>query len=491
MDAAHYSESAFAAVSAEITGYLQQIGVTPSCIIPLSARDGDNIVNKSPHTPYYTGPTVLEALGQFTPTRVLLGKPLRFPVQDVYKFDDRRILAGRVESGTLTVGDILTFSPSNARARVTSIVHWPERPCDSASASECIGVTLDEPIFVERGHIASHADSAPFITSMFRARIFWLGANPLQKEKHYKLKLATTEVMAEVREIEAVISTDSLERSKGNTVDKGMVAEILLRTRGVVAVDAHTENPVTGRFVIVEGCDAVGGGIIDLTGFSDQRVSLGTTKSTHISPFSLDVTPHQRALKNGHTGGVLWFTGLSGAGKTTVAQGLQKALFAKGYQVFVLDGDNVRKGLCRDLGFAPDDRTENLRRAGEVAALFAQAGFIVITSFISPTHADRTIARAASPEYFHSVYIKADLSTCEQRDVKGLYKKARAGEIPQFTGISAPYEEPEHPDVVIDTMHRDVATCVEQLVRYVQRQFVDVVQQPAEVSAEYYQASGI
>lgn len=489
MDVVGYGEAAFTALSAEITQYLASLGITPSAIIPISAREGDGVAVRSGNMPFYTGPTVLEVLTAFVSRTPEDKAPLRFSVQDVYKFDDRRIIAGRVESGALSVGDTLLFSPSSTSAKVAEILRWPQPGAPTARAGECIGITLDAPVFVERGQVASHAEVSPFITNIFRARIFWLGKAPLAAGKRYTLRHLTAEVSAEVRAVEAVINTDTLARSQSSAVEKGLVAEVVLRTRGSLALDAHAENPRTGRFVLVDGFDVAGGGIVDLSGFANQRVAAAESKSSHITPYSSDITPEKRAEKNGHTGGILWFTGLSGAGKTTIAQGLQNALFAKGYQVFVLDGDNVRKGLCRDLGFSPEDRTENLRRAGEVAALFAQSGFIVITSFISPTHADRLLARASAPEFFHSVYIKADVTTCEKRDAKGLYQKARSGEIKEFTGISAPYEEPLHPDVVVDTMARDAAACVAQLVRYVEAQFSNSAE--AVPQAEYFKGSYI
>jgi bifunctional enzyme CysN/CysC len=208
-------------------------------------------------------------------------------------------------------------------------------------------------------------------------------------------------------------------------------------------------------------------------------------KSQNVFNVDLKITTEQRALANGHAGGILWFTGLSGSGKSTLALELQQRLFQKGYQAYVLDGDNIRQGLNADLGFAPEDRTENIRRVGEVASLFAKAGFIVISAFISPYREDRRRARAAAPEYFHNVYIKADVETCEQRDVKGLYAKARAGEIKEFTGISAPYEEPENPELAIDTQALSVDASVEQLLAYVERQFVDPVRDPEHYSGNF------
>lgn len=496
MDAADFSESAFTNVSREIAAYLKNLGIAPTHVIPVCARDGDNIVHPSKRMGFYKGPTVLAALETFRPPVGEAEKPLRFAVQDVYKFDDRRILAGRIESGRMAVGDTLLFSPANVRARVASFEGWPSVSVPrEAEAGQSVGITLDAPVFIDRGQVASHTAAAPMLTGMFRARVFWLGKMPLEQGRRYALRIGTAEMQSELREIESILNVDTLEKHSGRSVPPGGVAEAIFRTRGLCALDSFADNPHSGRFVIMEHYHIGGGGIIDLTGFADQRVEMSAVKSQHISPTGQGIASMQRAAANGHLGGILWFTGLSGAGKSTLALALQKALFAKGYQVFVLDGDNIRKGLCRDLGFSPAERNENLRRAGEVATLFAQAGFIVITAFISPTHDSRALARSAAPEHFHSVFVKADLATCEKRDSKGLYKKARAGQIAEFTGISAPYDEPVHPDVVVDTAKHDVEACVRQLVRYVEQQFIDPVRgllaEGAHEALEDFFAAGI
>ena len=355
-----------------------------------------------------------------------------------------------------------------------------------------MGITLEEQIFVERGHVASHVEAAPVITNLFRARIFWLGHKPLEVDKRYKIKLATSEMMAEVRTIEHVIDSDTLTQVKAKQVTRGNVAEVTFRTRGVVAIVDFNTNAKMGRFVILQDYDVAGGGIISLEGIFDQRANASlAVKSKNIFDVDFGVTPQQRALVNGHLGGVLWFTGLSGSGKSTIARLLQKRLFDKGYHVFGLDGDNIRKGLNRDLGFSPGDRSENIRRVGEVAALFARAGTIVVSSFISPYREDRRKVRAIAPDYFHNIYIKASLAACEKRDTKGLYKQAREGKIPEFTGVSAPYEEPVTPDLVIDTEAADIENCVEALVRYVERHLVDPVKNMAIDGASDYVGTGI
>lgn len=476
MDMIGYDETRFREIEREYTAYLKDIGVTPSVVIPVSAREGDCIVESSKNMPWYKGPSVVGALDHFTPSAAPTDLPLRMAVQDVYKFDERRIIAGRIENGSLKLGDEIIFSPSYKKARVQSIETWPvqDKPIKEVRAGQSVGITLDDQIFVERGHIISHEKHAPILTNIFRARLFWLGHQPLEPGKRYKLKLATSELVAEVRAIEQVVNTDALSHQAARSVQRNEVAEVVFRIRGMAALDAFADNPRMGRFVLVDHFDIVGGGIIDMEGFQDQRVRVGEVKSKNITDVDLRITPDQRAFANGHTGGILWFTGLSGAGKSTLALELQQRLFAKGYQVHVLDGDNIRSGLNADLGFKPEDRKENIRRVGEVAALFAQAGMIVITSFISPYRDDRSRARAAAPEYFNEIYIKANIEVCEKRDAKGLYKKARAGKIADFTGISAPYEEPENAELVVDTT-KHVEMCVQQLLDYVERNFVDPV----------------
>ena len=358
-----------------------------------------------------------------------------------------------------------------------------------------MGITLADQIFVERGHIGSHHEQAPKLANSFKARIFWLGHKPLEQGRRYKIKLATAEYLAELREILQVTDTDSLAHGAATEVQRNGVAEVLFRVRGLLPADAFADNPRLGRFVIQDGYDTLGGGIISADGLEDMRVPQQQVKSANITREDFRITPEQRALHNGHLGGVLWFTGLSGSGKSTIARELQQRLYDKGFQVYVLDGDNIRQGLCADLGFAEADRKENIRRIGEVAALFADAGFIVITAFISPYAEDRRRARARLPQSFNTVYIKADVETCEQRDVKGLYAKARKGEIKDFTGISAPYEAPAQPDITVDTAANDLEHCVQQLIDYIDRQFVAPVRDPRLLalrgSAKDFQGGGI
>ncbi len=471
MDLVDYSAIRFGEVAEDYRAYLQGLGVQPMGFIPISAREGDNIVTHSPNMPWYQGPGVVEALDGFEHLPPPVHRPLRMPVQDVYKFDHRRIIAGRIESGELRIGDEVIFSPSNKTARIRSIEAWNvAEPPERAEAGQSIGVTLDEQLFIERGEVMSHLQEAPMESNVFRARIFWLGHQPLAVGKQYRMKLNTTEATVTVEGIERVIDTDDLSSRPAEQIERNGAGEVVLRARRLLAVDEYESNPATGRFVLLEDYRPVGGGIISMDGYPDQR-QLVTVKSTNIHAVGHAVTREARAARNGHRGGVLWFTGLSGAGKSTLALALERELFAKGYQVYVLDGDNIRSGLNANLGFSPEDRAENIRRVGEVAALFADAGFIAISAFISPYRADRERARRAAGEDFHEVYVKASLEACEQRDPKGLYKKARSGEIPEFTGVSSPYEPPEAPDLVIATDEMPVEDCLASLIRYVEERF--------------------
>ncbi|GBD44970.1 Bifunctional enzyme CysN/CysC [bacterium HR40] len=471
MDLVAFSADRFGRVAEELRAYLAGLGVEPVAFVPISAREGDNILAHSRRMSWYQGPSVIQVLDGFVPAPRPVDRPLRMPVQDVYKFDHRRIVAGRIESGRLRVGDEILFSPSNKTVRVKSIEMWnvSESP-EEAVAGQSIGITLSEPIFVERGEIVSHLEQPPMETTVFRGRLFWLGEKPLEVGRSYTLKLATTEAQVTVEAIERVIDTSDLSSRPADRIERNGAGEVILRTRRLLAVDPHETNPATGRFVLVEDYRPVAGGIVSMDGYPDQR-RLVTVRATNIHAVGHAVTREARHARNGHRGGVLWFTGLSGAGKSTLALALERELFARGYQVYVLDGDNIRSGLNADLGFGPEDRAENIRRVGEVAALFADAGFLAISAFISPYRADRERARRAAGEAFHEIYIHAPLEVCERRDPKGLYRKARNGEIPEFTGISSPYEPPEKPELVIPTHELSPEECLALLVRYVEDRF--------------------
>ncbi len=353
MDLVGYSADRFGQVAEEYRAYLRGLGVTPACIVPISAREGDNMVEHSSAMPWYQGPTVLQALDAFEYKELPTERPLRVPVQDVYKFDQRRIIVGRVESGTVRVGDEVVFSPSNKTAKIKTIEAWhvPEAP-ELAQAGQSIGVTLTEQIFVERGEVMSHLDHAPIESNVFKARLFWLGHKPLQLGKSYTLKLGTLEAPVTVEAIEHVIDTSDLSTKGADKVERNGAGEVVLRTKRMLALDEHVQNPITGRFVLVEDYLPLGGGIISMEGYPDQR-QLITVRSTNITEVGHAVTREARSGRNGHKGAVLWFTGLSGSGKSTLALALERELFAKGFQVYVLDGDNIRAGLNANLGLQP------------------------------------------------------------------------------------------------------------------------------------------
>lgn len=473
MDLVSLAQSRFQTLSKDVRHYLSELGLDlqHTQIIPVSARDGDNIVTRSIRMDWYEGPTLAESLDGVQQPVSVLEMPLRFPVQDVYKFDERRIVAGRIETGQLRLGDTLMFSPSNKTARVASIEAWNARiQSVAARAGQSIGITLDEQLFIERGEVASLVANPPTLSNVFRGRLFWLGHAPLKVGKRYKMKLCTAEYTVEVQAIERIIDVNDLGMRESQEVERNAVAEVVLRARGLIALDPFDYNMLTGRFVLVEDYDIVGGGLISMEGYADQRPT--GIKSSNIFMVEHRVPEPDRWRMNGHRGGILWMTGLSGAGKSTLAFSLEHYLFQRGYQVSVLDGDNVRHGLCSDLGFSPEDRVENIRRVGHAAVLFARAGFLVITAFISPYRADRDRVRMLAPSLFHEIFIEANLETCEQRDPKGLYAKARRGEIDEFTGISAPYEPPKLAELQVDTMAHSIEECLAKLTDYVSRTFV-------------------
>lgn len=469
MDSVGFDPETFTQVSRQIGAYLESIGLAASHVVPISARRGDMIADRG-GMDWYKGKTLAEVLDSFEVSASSASLPLRFPVQDVYRTEDGRIIVGRVETGIVRKGDAIFFSPTNESATVTALKVWPDDPGKvEASAGDVIGITLDERIFVERGHIGSHRKNLPMLSNVFRVNIFWLAEKPLKVGNSYKVRYATHEAAVTVQSINRVVDTDSLEQSAAAAeVPRNAVAEITLRARDLLPVDPYAANHRMGRVVLYEGYDVAGGGTLNMEGYADQRRA-DAPKSQNIYEVRHLLSRDVRTQRNGYMGAVFWFTGLSGAGKSTLAMAVEKALFDKGYHTFVLDGDNVRRGLCSDLGFSPEDRAENIRRVGEVAALMVEAGQIVITSFISPYRADRDRARKAAPDRFHEIYVKADLETCEARDPKGLYKKARAGEISAFTGIDSPYEPPENPEMVVDTQASDIETCVRQVLDYIER----------------------
>lgn len=452
MDLVRYSQDRFDMIEKEYRSYLKEIGVEPQSLIPISARQGDNIANRSDKMDWYKGPTIIEALDNFSKKPSLQDMDLRFPIQDVYRFDEhKRIFAGRIESGSLKVGDDLLFSPSNKTSKIKSIEFWKKKPqLEEASAGMSIGVTLEEQIFVERGEVASVFKNPPKLTNLFRAKLFWLNEKNLTAGKWYNMKINTSEYKVEVREVEKVISTDDLSHSAVKTVSKNSVAEVVFKVRGLAAIDEFSLNEKTGRFMLLDGYDVAGGGILSMKGFSDQRVidvvnnNNDNAKESDSNRLSLK----QRTLSNGHLGGILWFVGVEHAGKSTLAYELEKRLFSKGYQVYVLDEEEIYGGLCADL-INEKDCSEVITRVSQVAKLFANAGIIVITTLTSHSATDRKRARAALPNNFHSVYVQ----NSEIQDDK--------------------FEWPFNADLVVNNTQQNTEENINKLLGYVNEHLVE------------------
>jgi bifunctional enzyme CysN/CysC len=471
MDLQDYSQERFNQIEKEYRIFLHTLGVVPKLFVPISAKHGDSIASLGDKMPWWTGPTVVEVLDDFRVAELPKDQALRFPIQDVYRFDERRILAGRVESGSVKVGDRLIFSPTNKTSTVKTIERWNAPSRDYATAGESVGITLTEQIFVERGAVAALESAPPYELSQFKARIFWLGRNPFRKGRLYKLKLATQEVDCEIERIDKVIDASSLEtisrKEKELFVGRHEVAELSIRTKRAVAFDVHSEIVATGRFVIVDGYEVSGGGIIAPDNYP-RRAADNLAAAAELSWRSQGkVTVDQRARRNGHPGRVVWLTGIAGSGKTAIATELERELFNMGKHPYVLDGDNVGHGLCSDLAYSPQERRENIRRVGEVAKLFADAGMICITAFISPFRLDRQMAREMMLDgQFIEVYLNAPPAVCEQRDPKAIHAKARAGEIKEFAGVSASYEPPLRAEIELHTDKMTVGEAVAKILDY-------------------------
>ena len=460
MDAAGYDAQRFAEVVRETKSTLAALDLHPHSLIPISARNGENLRNRSERMPWYEGPTLLDVLAEFHPVSAIVDAPLRLRVQDVYRNDGVRIAVGRVESGSIAVGDTVMLSPMNSAATVRSIERWNAPDRKIATAGESIGVTFNEPVFVNRGDVISHVHQPPVLDYAFRATCFWLDEAPPQVGEQLTVEFGATTARVVIAAVEGVMDSATLQQLGSERIPRYAVVTLRLRSTALVPLDEQQAMSSSSRLVLLRGRDVVAGGIV-------SAVMTGNAPSNIYHADHL-VTREERERRNGHRGAVVWLTGLSGAGKSTLAMALERALFARGASVYVLDGDNVRAGLNSDLGFSAADRAENIRRIGEVAALFADAGNIVITAFISPMQRDRELARKAAGERFHEVYVSADVETCERRDTKGLYRRARAGEIADFTGISAPYEPPDAPELTLDTAGSSVERCVDELISYVE-----------------------
>ncbi len=383
MDLVGYRQDVFDGIEKEYREYLSSLNVVPDRVLPASAKMGDNIASPSERMPWYSGPTVLDSLGLFKKETARADKPLRFPVQDVYKFDARRILAGRIAAGRLRVGDRLVFSPSNKTAMVKSIEAFNiEPPPAEVQAGESIGVTLDEQIFVERGEIASHEAALPLVSTALKANVFWLGRRPLQGSRRYVLRLATREVACEIAAVHRIVSAANLgEERARRDVQRNEVAEVTIRTRSPIAFDLSTSFEHSGRFVLVDEYDISGGGIITALVHDEQEVLRNEARERDFAWVKGEVRPEDRARHYGHRAAIVLFTGAANTGKAFLARKLESLLVAEGRHAYLLDGENLKHGLDADLGAdASAASTEAARRCGEVARLLIDTGMIVIST---------------------------------------------------------------------------------------------------------------
>jgi bifunctional enzyme CysN/CysC len=456
MDRVDFSAERFQAISDEISAHLIELGVTPAAVIPISARDGDGVATHTDRIGWYRGPTVVGALDALKPALALDELPLRLPVQAIYKFDDRRIVAGRIEAGHLAVGDDVVIMPAGKRAKIKSVERWSATPLEGEhGAGRSVGITLDRELFVERGDVIAHVGAVPSDTRRLRARIFWLHDQPLTAGSSILVRLGVREVRGRVVAIEKAIDPGELASVETKQIARNHVGEIEIALSQPVAADRYVDNPRTGRLVIEVGGRIAGGGLV-LSFDAAQRAA-----SSDIVPVQSALRPEERSARYRHQGAVVWFTGLPGSGKSTLARALEHRLFAKGGSPILLDGDTLRAGLNRDLGFSAADRSENVRRLAEMAGHLARNGHIAIVAAVSPSRGDRAEARSAVDTAFREIYVATPAEICEQRDPKGHYAKARAGDLPGFTGIANDYQAPETVELRIDTSTVDVGRAID------------------------------
>ncbi|MBV9834921.1 MAG: adenylyl-sulfate kinase, partial [Alphaproteobacteria bacterium] len=386
--------------------------------------------------------------------------PLRLPVQDVYRLGDRRAIVGRIESGRVSVGDTLRLSPTGRRAKVAAIEDWARsEPRRSASAGESVALTLDEEVFAVRGHLLTAPDATPAESRAVAVRVFWFDEEPLRPGRRLRARYGTADVDVVVAAIEKVIDVETLAAGPGTHVERNGVAEIVLRSTQPLHLDRFADDPRGGRGVLSSDYKVVGGFIVE------RPLTAARSNTVAVRP---SVSREERERRHRHRGAVFWLTGLSGAGKSTIANLALRRLFDDGRQVMLLDGDNLRDGLAADLGFAREDRAENLRRTAQVARLLAESGTIVLAALISPYARDRAEARRIVGEGFHEVHVHAQVETCRTRDPKGLYSLAASGQIGSFTGVTAPYEVPLQADLVLDTTDESAKRSAEALIAFIE-----------------------
>jgi bifunctional enzyme CysN/CysC len=471
MDLAGWSQEVYERIRADYQDFAARLEVRDLTFIPVSALRGDNVVVGSENMPWYRGEPLLAHLETvFTGSDQNL-VDLRLPVQYVLRQSaDFRGYCGRLASGILRRGDEVAVMPSGRRSRIGSIL-GPGGEVDYAFPPMSVTVQLEDDLDVSRGDMLVHPQNLPRLGREIESILVWMSGESFRPGRPYIVKHCAREVRGQFTRLNYRFDPEQLHRQDAEELALNEIGRAELELYQPVAFDEYRRNRTTGSFIVI---DPVTNGTVG-AGVMIERVrgrgSAARARAT-AAPASRNIAPHRGLVPEearhrllGQRPATVWFTGLSSSGKSTVAQNLEKRLVEEGHAAYVLDGDNVRSGLNRDLGFSAGDRTENIRRIGEVARLFNESGMIVLTAFISPYREDRASAREiVGDDRFVEVFVDAPLETCEARDPKGLYKKARAGEIAEFTGVSAPYEPPERPEVHLMTGEHTVEECVEQVL---------------------------
>ena len=462
LDLAGWSRDAFDAIERDYRAFAAQLGIDDVVAIPLSALHGDNMTAPSSNTPWYRGPSLLRHLEDVAIDDAAADGPLRLPVQWVNRPDHAfRGFSGRILGGRVKPGDAVRVLPSGRTSTVERIVTF-DGDLPEAVGGQSVTLTLADEIDVSRGDVICAAGDPAGLADQFEAHIVWMGEQPLLPGRSYLVKLGASTVGASIAAPKYLVDVNTLEHLAAKTLELNETGVCVLTLDRAVAFDPYAKNRDMGGLIVIDRLtnQTVGAGML--------RFALRRSQNIHWQ--ALEVDKAARVRQNGHKPGVLWFTGLSGSGKSTIANVVERRLHALGARTYLLDGDNVRHGLSKDLGFTAADRVENIRRIGEVAKLMVDAGLIVLTAFISPFRSERELARGMVEDgEFVEIFVDTPLAVVEQRDPKGLYRKARRGELKNFTGIDSPYEAPESPELRIDTMHVDpeqaADAIVEQLVQ--------------------------
>jgi len=463
MDLVDYDKARYEAIVTDYRQFADSIGIRSFVPIPISSLCGDNITAASSNTPWYSGPSLMTHL-ESVPIDITgaQAQPFRMPVQWVNRPNlDFRGFAGLIAEGQIRPGDAVRVLPSGRTSTVSRIVtRGADLPV--AVAGQSVTLTLTDEVDCSRGDVLAAGDDPPEAADQFEAAIVWMADEPLLPGRPYWLKLGTQFVTATIHSPKYQVNVNTLEHLAAKTLSLNAIGIANLSTDKALVFQSYEQSRDLGGFILIDKISnaTVAAGML--------HFALRRSSNVHWQALDIDRDAHAR-LKHQRPR-LLWFTGLSGAGKSAIANLVQKKLYALGKHSFLLDGDNIRHGLNKDLGFTDADRVENIRRIGEVARLMTDAGLIVLTAFISPFRAERRMVRGMSqPDEFIEIYVKTSLAVAEQRDVKGLYKKARAGELKHFTGIDSPYEPPEHPEILVDTEHRSADQAAEEIVSYVLR----------------------